>query len=721
MFSVWISPPGLKAYSPEWESNERESANGKQEAVNVILETITLNIDGRDIETCKEKSVLDAALAAGIYIPHLCHHPNLSPIGACRLCIVEIEGIGNPVPSCLTPVENGMTVKTKTERIGRMRKLALELILSGHPLDCGTCNKYLNCELQSLKQYLTVESLHIRGRTKPFPIIRDNPLFVHDFSRCVLCGRCVRACQELRGAGVLFYKKRAKESHIGTASDLPLGESGCKFCGACAEVCPTGAIMDKEELVRGKNRRTALIPCRYACPAEIDIPRYIRFIRQKDYAAATAVIREKVPFPEILGYVCNHPCEAVCRRSLVNQAIAIRDLKRYAAGHDEQRLWERNRERKPFTQKRVAIVGSGPAGLTAAYYLSNQGHTVTVFESLPSAGGMMRYGIPEYRLPRNVLDREIAYIQKMGVEIAVNTRIESLDGLFENGFDAVLLTVGTHDGQKLPVDGADSAGVWNGITFMRTVNLDNAVPIGRNVVVIGGGNVALDCARMAKRLGAAQVHVACIEDRAGMRAEPDEIEQAEAEGIHIHPSKFLTRILCNGDKVTGTEFLDVDSFVFDEDKNLQLETVENSQQSIEADTVIFAIGQTPELPQGFNLDMRINKFIEIDSDSFQTSREGVFAAGDAVSGKGSLIDAIASGRKAAMAIDGYLEGSGIIDEKLAPVVEPCTSIGSGEGFASMNRCGMHAMDDAAAAGESLRCLQCDLRLKIATVKIWSNY
>ncbi len=688
--------------------------------MSVILETITLNIDGHDIETCKGRSVLDAALAAGIYIPHLCHHPNLPPIGACRLCIVEIEGIENPVPSCSTPIKSGMTVKTKTERLDRMRKLALELTLSGHPLDCGTCNKYLNCELQSLKQYLTVESLHIRGRTKPFPIVRDNPLFVHDFSRCVLCGRCVRACQELRGAGVLFFKKRGKESHIGTASDLPLGESGCKFCGACAEVCPTGAIMDKEELVRGKNRRRALVPCRYACPAEIDVPRYIRHIRQRDYAAAIAVIREKVPFPEVLGHVCNHPCEAVCRRGLVNQAIAIRDLKRYAAGHDEQSLWERNRERKSVTQKKVAIVGSGPAGLTAAYYLANQGHTVTVFESLHDAGGMMRYGIPEYRLPRNVLDREIAYVRKMGVEIVVNTRIDSLDGLFENGFDAILLALGTHGGQKLPVEGTDSAGVWDGIAFMRNVNLGNAVSIGRHVIIIGGGNVALDCARMAMRLGAEHVHVACVEDRAGMRADPDEIEQAEAEGIVVHPLKSLTRILCNGGKVTGTEFLDVDSFVFDEDKNLQLETVEDSQQRIKADTVIFAIGQMPELPQGFNLDMRINRYIEIDSYSFQTSREGVFAAGDAVSGKGSLIDAIASGRQAAMAIDSFLEGSGIIDEKLAPVVEPGANIGSGEGFASMNRC-THDMDDAAAAGESMRCLQCDLRLKITTVKIWSNY
>jgi formate dehydrogenase beta subunit len=685
------------------------------------LKTITLAIDGRDVDTPKGKSILETALAAGIYIPHLCHHPNLPPINACGLCVVEIEGHNNLTASCAAAAVEGMKVTTKTERIDHARKLALELLLSGHPPDCGTCNKYLNCELQSLKQYLTIEELKVRIRPKPFPVTRDNPLFVHDFSRCVLCGRCVRACHELRGAGVLFYKKKGKECYIGTAADLPLAESGCKFCGACAEVCPTGAIMDKEELFRGKSRKNALVPCRYACPAEIDVPRYVRFICQKDYAAAMAVIREKVPFPAVLGYVCNHPCETACRRSLINQAISIRDLKRYAVGRDEQRLLERNRNKKPSTGKKIAVVGSGPAGLTAAYYLSNQGHAVTVFESLHSAGGMMRYGIPEYRLPRKILDQEIAHIEEMGVEISVNAPIESMDHLLENGFDAVLLAVGMHDGQKLPIEGADSGGVFTGVEFMRNVNQGNKVLIGRNVVVLGGGNVALDCARMAKRLGAEQVHVACVEDRAGMRADPEEIALGEAEGILLHFSKSINRILCNNGKVVGAEFLDVDSFAFDENGNLQLEAVGNSQQTMEADMVMFAIGQLPEVPQSFDLDKRLNRFIEVDSYSFQTSREGVFAAGDAINGKGSLIDAIASGRKAAMAIDGFLGGSGIIEEKLAPMREPSAEIGFGEGFASMNRCSVHEMDEASAAGESLRCLQCDLRLKIATVKIWSNY
>jgi NADPH-dependent glutamate synthase beta subunit-like oxidoreductase len=479
--------------------------------------------------------------------------------------------------------------------------------------------------------------------------------------------------------------------------------------------------MDKEELIRGKNRRNALIPCKSACPAEIDIPRYVRLIGQKDYAAAMAVIREKAPFPAVLGYICNHPCETSCRRSLVNQAVSIRDLKRYAAGHDDRHLLEKNRTKRPATGKKVAIIGSGPAGLTAAYFLANQGHALTVFEALPAAGGMMRYGIPEYRLPRNALDREISYIEKMGVAIAVSTPIESLDGLFENGFDAVILAIGTHHGHYPSVEGAGSDGVWTGIEFMRKANQGETIPIGRLVIIIGGGNVALDCARMAKRLGAEQVHVTCIEDRAGMRADPEEIELGEAEGIVMHPSKYLSRILSGNGKVVGAEFLEVASFAFDEDKKLELETVDDSLQSLEADSIIFAIGQSPEAPDNFGVDMHANRLIEADAYSLQTSRDAVFAAGDAVSGKGSLIDAIASGRAAAMAVDSFLEGGGITDETLAPVMEISANIGSGEGFASLCRCGTHDMDEAAAVEESLRCLQCDLRLKIRTVKIWGNY
>jgi NADPH-dependent glutamate synthase beta subunit-like oxidoreductase/ferredoxin/Pyruvate/2-oxoacid:ferredoxin oxidoreductase delta subunit len=701
------------------------------------LETIKLNIDGRDIETQKGKSILETSLDAGVYIPHLCHHPDLSPIGACRLCIVEVEGMEGLLTSCTTPAANSMRVKTKSEKIDQMRRLAMELMLAGHPPDCGICNKYLNCELQSVKQYLGSGDLRVRRRSKPFPINRGNPLFVHDATRCIVCGRCVRACHELRGVGVLFYKKKGRETYIGTASDLPLADSDCRFCGACAEVCPTGAIQDKEELIRGKSRRTALIPCKYSCPAEIDVPRYIRFIQEKDCSAATAVIREKVPFPKVLGYVCDHPCETVCRRGPVNQPISIRELKRFAAEQDEERLWKKNSNKKASTDKKVAIIGSGPAGLTAAYYLSNQGHAVTVFESSPLAGGMMRFGIPEYRLPKNVLDSEIRDIEERGVEIKTNTSIESIDKLFEEGYDAVLVAVGTAKGQKLSIPGADHEGILISIDFLRDVNLGKKVSIGKKVVVLGGGNVAFDCARVARRLGAEQVHIACLECRTDMPAACDEIDQGEAEGLLIHPSKTSTKILSENGKITGVEFLDLESFSFDEDKIPHIEVVENSQHVLEADMVIFAIGQKPEIPEGFGLDTGANHLIEVDSYTLSTNREGVFAAGDAVIGTSSVVKAIASGRKAAIALDQFLGGSGDIDEKLAPISELPKCLGSGKGFAAMSRCEesfvlaeerlqsfckvVCDMGERMADDESKRCLQCDLRLKMTPVKFWGNY
>jgi NADPH-dependent glutamate synthase beta subunit-like oxidoreductase/Pyruvate/2-oxoacid:ferredoxin oxidoreductase delta subunit len=698
---------------------------------------IKFNIDGREIETQPGKSILEASLEAGIYIPYLCYHPDLPSTGDCKLCVVEVEGMDELAISCTTPAADGMTVRTKTEKIVKARRQAMEKILEGHPADCGTCIKYLNCELQSLKQYVSDEEYKIKGRARLFAVDSSNPLFTIDPNKCVLCRRCLRACKELRGVGVLIEKTKGDESYIGTTDDLPLAEAGCRFCGACAEVCPSGAIMDKEELTKGKNRKNALVPCRYTCPAEIDVPGYLRFISEKNYAAATAVIREKVPFPGVLGYVCDHPCENVCRRGEINQPVSIRELKRFAVEHDESRPWEMNLNKKPTTGKKVAIIGAGPAGLTAAYYLARQGHAVTIFEGLPLAGGMLRCGIPEYRLPRDVLDREIKYIENTGVEIKTGTRIESIDKLLEQGYNGIIVAVGTHRGQKLPIPGADNAGVLLGVDFLKDINLGKKVSIGKRVLVLGGGSVAFDCARVARRLGAEQVKIACLESRETMPAANDEIEQGEEEGIAVYPARTFTRVLSENGKITGVECLEVESFTFNEEKNPHIEVRENSRHVLEADTVIFAIGQRPEIPEGFGLNTMASNLIEVDSYTFTTNRDGVFAAGDVVNGTSSVIKAIASGRKAAIALDKYMEGSGNIDEKLAPQRELKKYLGPWEGFASIERCQdsyilaeerlksfcrvVQDMDGEKAEYESKRCLQCDLRLKITPVKFWGNY
>jgi NADH dehydrogenase/NADH:ubiquinone oxidoreductase subunit G len=219
------------------------------------LETITLDIDGFEVQTKQGKSVLEAALDAGIYIPNLCYHPNLSPLGACRLCLVEIEGMRGLPTACTTLATDKMVVKTRTPQIELIRRVSMEMMLATHPADCLVCSQNLNCELQAMAQYLGITEQRLRCRTKEIPPNTSNPLFVLDLNKCILCGRCVRACHELRGVGVLSFIKRGKETFIGTAFDRSLADAGCSFCGFCVEVCPTGALRDKYGLLEtGRDR-----------------------------------------------------------------------------------------------------------------------------------------------------------------------------------------------------------------------------------------------------------------------------------------------------------------------------------------------------------------------------------------------------------------------------------------------------------------------------------
>ena len=697
----------------------------------------SITIDGIRLETPAEQSVLDAALAAGIYIPHLCHHPDLSELESCRLCVVEVDGIDNVVPACSIQAKDGLNIRTNSERLAKLRTLALELLLAGHPEDCSTCPKYGNCELQTLIQYVGATNSRMRTRIKGFKSEESNPLFVHDMNRCVLCGRCVRACGELRGAGVLHYNKKGLESYIGTLHNKLLKDADCRFCGACAEVCPTGTIRDKSQLRTGRTgREEALVPCRAACPAGIDIPRYIRLAKEGKYAEAVAGIREKVPFPKVLGYICNHLCERECRRQEVNEAIAIRDIKRYAAEHDQAEIWRGQGKQLTPTGKKVAVVGAGPAGLSAAYYLKKQGHEVTVKEALPKAGGMMRYGIPSYRLPRQIVEEEVAVILKTGVKLETNCKVAKPAGLLTEGYDAVLVAVGTHQGIKLPIDGNDLPGVLLNTEFLIAAAQGREVALGKKVIVLGGGNVAFDCARTAVRLGAEEVHLACLEAKENMPADREEIEQAEEEGIHIHPGKTLEKIT-GTEKAGGVIFSDIESFTFDENRRAQIVKKENSASFMAADTVIFAIGQRPDLSGEAGLALGRGNLIQVKEGSLTTAEDGIFAAGDAVYGTASVIKAIASGREAARAIDRYLGGNGDISEVLVPADQPKPYIGSIAGFGYRERVRSrveavaarvkgfsgidHGIGDQDICGEIERCLQCDLRLQISTPRVWGDF
>lgn len=698
---------------------------------------ISLTIDGKHVNAEPGATVLDTALSSGIYIPHLCHHPDLKPAGACRLCLVEVDGREGCPSSCDLSVAEGMAIQTQTPRLLQLRRMAMELLLSDHPEECATCTKYLNCELQSLKQYLGVsERLHVRRRSKHIPVDSTHPLFFFDFSRCVNCGRCVRACSELRGADVLKFVRRGEDLSAGIEVGTSWEEAGCRFCGACVEVCPTGAIMDKPELVQGKKRKDALVPCRADCPAGIDTARYVRFINDGKYAESAAVIREKVPLPLVLGYICAHPCEKACRRALINSPISLRNLKRFAVEHDTRQIWKKGARHEPPTDKRVAVVGSGPAGLTVAYYLAKLGHQIVVFEALPEPGGMLRYGIPEYRLPRQVIGAEIDEIRSVGVEIRTGTKIESLSALLDEDFDAVVVATGAHKGGKLPIPGKDLDGVYDAAGFLRGVNMGNPDKIGKRVVIVGGGNVAFDCARVARRLGAEDVHVACLEPRDKMLSSPDEIEAGIEEGIFLHTSQGFKQILCQDGQVVGLECNDVDSFSF-EDGKLQVECVPNSEHVFPADNVVFAVGQRPEIPEQFDLELSSRGLVEVDEYSLETSMEGVFATGDAVSGTATVIEAIASARKTASAVDKFLGGSGNIEETLAPASEWNPWMGKADDFARKPRhqpqlaipnervqdfCLLdNGLDEEAALAEAGRCLNCNLRLKITPVRFWGDY
>lgn len=692
-----------------------------------------ITIDGKIIEAKEGSSILDAALVAGVYIPHLCSHPDLEAKGGCRLCSVEIDGVEGAVPSCMAKVEEGMNITINGPEADKVRKMAMELILASHPADCTGCPKFGKCELQSLYQYLGVSAERWRKKSRSVPNDDSNPLISHLFTRCIRCGRCIRACQDLRGVKVLDYVKTKDGIRAGIASGTSLKDAGCRFCGACIEVCPTGSIVDQLKMMNpDKSYMENVVPCKANCPAHIDIPQYIRAIKEGDFDKATAIIREKVPFPEVLGSVCTHVCESNCKRNELGEPISICKLKRAAATQDSG-AWKEKVHKESATGKKVAVIGAGPSGLTAAYYLAKKGHSVTVFEKNEKAGGQCRYGIPSYRLPDDLLDREIDNILEIGIELKTNTECQSLEEL-KKQYDAILVSIGTHQGTKLPIPGNDLLGVYVNTEFLKDARSDNLIQLGEKVMVLGGGNVAYDCARTAIRKGAKEVHIACLENQQQMTSSPDEIEEGAQEGVILHAAHSFLHIT-GEDKVTGVELKKVIRFYFDENHKAVLDLEEGSEHVIEVDNVIFAVGQKPSGTDKMNLDLTHGPYIA--ANNAHTSMEGVFASGDVVTGTRSVIQAILGGREAAEQMDIYLGGNGDISEQLVERTTPNPCIGQVEGFADLARVNpdMISLEERCAGFtpvekpltcdqakcEAGRCLQCDLRLNISNVKLWNEY
>lgn len=698
---------------------------------------VTLTIDGKSVAVAGGKTILEAALENGIYIPHLCSHENLHPVGACRMCMVKVQGRNGVAASCTTRAEDGMVVDTKDELAEKIRKLSTDLMFKTHPSECVGCPKYGKCQLQSILQVVGDTGRKLYAAPIRIPADAHNPMILHEMSRCILCGRCVRACSELRGVGAIRFEKAENGRMRISVDGSSLNEAGCRFCGACVEVCPTGSIREHDAIAEkaiGKPRNDALVPCRAGCPARIDIPRYIRFIQAGDFAAASAVVREKSPFPRVLGAVCTHPCELECKRNVLNSPVSIRNLKCYAAERGDD-SWRGKIRRSPESGKRAAIIGAGPAGMTAARYLASKGHAVTVFEKLPKPGGMMRYGIPPHRLSPETIDREMQDILDLGVTLRTGVCVESAPALLRQGFAAVYAAVGTHRGVALPIKGGGLKGVLINTDFLRLNTLGTPPEIGSRVIVLGGGNVALDCSAVARRLGASEVHLACLESYETMPSFEEERIWAQEEGVLLHPSASFLEILGEDGAVSGLRIAAVKSFRFEADGRSVIDLVPDSEEIIPADTIIFAVGQRPDLTDSFGLPLARGRITL--TDGCKTSVEGVFAGGDAVTGTQSVIQAIAAGRLAAQQIDRYLGGDGEIEEALAPVQYRCPSIGKRVNFGTLPRrdtevvpseirvAGFERMDlgftDEAALCEAERCLQCDLRTDIAPQQFWSSF
>lgn len=681
------------------------------------MKKIVLNIDGYKVEAQEGQNLLQAALNAGIYIPHLCYHPHLTPQGGCKLCAVEIEGREGIVQSCDTMAEVGLVVKTKTEKVKQLRAVALELMLASHPKDCTSCDKYLNCELQALMQYTGVAHSRMREIDKANTRISvSDKLIKKEMFRCIQCGRCIRACEELRGVGALRYNKKDGETYVSTKDDVPLSETDCRFCGACVEVCPTGAIQDVKGIFAKKSpRNLSLIPCADKCPAHTDIPMYVRLTEQGKYSDAVSVIREKLTFPHALGMICTHACESDCKRNHVNGAVSIRELKRFAVENDREEGWKEKGFRCPPTGKKVGVIGGGAAGMTAAYYLAKKGHEVHVFEGQPLAGGMLSYGIPKYRLPQEVVDREVAILAEAGIQVETGVKVESAKALLGKGFDAVLVAVGAQKGKRPPAYDKVWKNVYDAVAFCRLANEETLPELGDTLTVYGGGNVAFDCARTAKVKGISNVRVVCLEPRDTMLADDEEVSCALAEGVEIMNSKSMLGVEEEGDEVTGLSLIDVVSFRFGE-KGLELETKAGSEHLLTTDTLIFATGQQPDLDASFGIELFRGSFVKTD-EALRTSEEGIFAAGDAVTGTKSVVEAIASGRQAAICIDKYLDGDGNIEENLYDRETQNPNIGVIRNFSKLERA-EHLCGACDAKGEAVRCLQCDLRLDIEKVKYW---
>ncbi len=511
----------------------------------------------------------------------------------------------------------------------------------------------------------------------------------------------------------------------------------CTGCGQCALVCPVKVPSEYDEKLANRQaiytpfqqampkvyaiEKKGWSPCRDACPAGVNAQGYTALISEGKFKEALGVVRNTMPFASVCGRVCVHPCEKNCERGKLDQPIALRALKRFIADYE---LKEGRQKATPVPITRtdkVAIVGSGPAGLTCAYDLVKMGYPVTVFEAMPKAGGLLRYGIPEYRLPGDQLDNEISHVQELGAVIKTNSPVNSLAELQKQGYAAFFLANGAWSGQKMGIPGEDTPGVIEALRFLREARQDKAPRVGGRVAVVGGGNAAIDAARVALRLGAKEVSILYRRSKAEMPADPHEVRDAEHEGITIQLLTAPTRVISKDGKLSGVECVRMALGEPDASGRRRPIPVKGSEFFVHTDSLIIAIGQAVDkstVLQGLALTQK--DAIQVDAVTLQTSTSNVFAGGDLVTGPASVIQAVAAGKEAAISIDRWLRNVDMKSNR--PARLPRVEVVNKEGIAKQPRQepGMLpaesrkrgfeevelTLDEASAIAEAKRCLNC---------------
>ena len=511
-------------------------------------------------------------------------------------------------------------------------------------------------------------------------VVADDKVNVVDMAHSYLkevqklsCGECTVG---YLGIKVMLDTLTRILSGEGTEKDIDLlhrlgtgikGNTKCDFCAlAVTPILDTINYYGEEysKLIAGKGavpksvyitRVTA--PCMEACPAHQDCPGYIELIRNRRYEEALEVIRKANCFPGVTGRACVAFCEANCIRGDIDSPIATRALKRVPADYEVTGSLEPGFEKRKVDGVKVAVIGAGPAGLAAGYNLALLGYRVAIYDEQPSAGGMALVGIPAYRLPKDVLEREVDIIKELGIEVKLNTKVGNdvtLEQLSSQGFKAIFIATGAHIGRELGIE-AGSRGVIDGVKFLHNVNMGKKVTVKDRVIIIGGGNVAIDCARTCLRLGFKDVTIVYRRSRAEMPARSEEVEAAEKEGVKITFLATPVKILTEGGKVTSAECIRMELGEPDASGRKRPIPIKGSEFIIETDMIIPAIGEKPDLSLIEGIKTTEQDTVAVDLSSYQTSLPGVFAGGDCVTGPATLIEAIAAGNRAARSIDQYLQ------------------------------------------------------------------